>query len=599
VNAVRGGVDVGTIRRVGARATAKVLREASAQHVGVARLAELAAHNDPRVRVLVAERPYLPWAQLVSLSSDPDERVRQTAVARLSAGDRSAPSSTSVRQPEPIGLRATLVLARSKEICVQRMAGSRPVGWLGGMCVVVLGRPWAVASRVEHGAVALARTLAWVRCSSIVNTSLLRTTSRTFPLYLAAWSACFSYMVVAATRPQLGPRTRRVLSKGPWWGVRETLARRSDLDAHECYRLLDHPAVALRLAANPATPVEVVHYLANFPDVYVAWMAWIHPAQSFQRREGMLRELAAPAWPLARLLEQPDLPSDLVDEVSVLLVLGAGAGDPSFDPLTCSGSPLPEQRSVAEAYRRVGGKDPVWSPLWRCRVLVAEASRLPPRQLTVLATDCAPEVRRRAADFQNASSLLQLRRDPDPEVAERAETVRRGLSRRRRLLARLNSTSPRAWMRWAVMGGLFSITSTYVSIASTTTSFPSSKPFVASSILPAAPTFDTTTSLPSANPVCRAGGVAVWVGGSSEVVVIVVSTELHSVDARFSVGSTTSGLLWRDGRTVQPGSPIRLQLSPTGTVGVAAVIGSNPSRSLLVLSGDPVKVAVRDAEGDC
>lgn len=234
-----------------------------------------------------------------------------------------------------------------------------------------------------------------------------------------------------ARNPRLGARTARLLAARSPWSVSAELARRDDI-ATIVHHLQLSPQVQLVLACNPATPDRVVRWLLESGDPFVRGQAIGHPLAPIAEVRRVIADPTTPAWIVRRASHHPGLDSGERDASLSWIALGGGAGDPSFDPVTCTGNPdastTPESAYDAEA-KRTGLR----SVLWRARdVWVTRHHRLGFETLSELSSDPHWNVRYRIATFEWLWLLDELRWDEHPSVAAAASRVREGAATKER-----------------------------------------------------------------------------------------------------------------------------------------------------------------------
>ena len=297
--------------------------------------------------------------------------------------------------------------------------------------IVRRGRVWAAAAALRAVPEARPRVRRRIAPHRVVRRVIAeRETNR---MLMWAWSLSPAWDVgrSLARNPRLGARTARLLAaRGPW-SVSAELANRDDV-ATMVQHLQLSPQVQLVLACNPATPTRVIRRLLDTDDPYVRGQAIGHPAAPIEEVRLVLADPSTPAWIVRRAAHHPGLDPDERDASLSWIALGGGAGDPNFDPVTCTGNPdvttTPDAAYDAEA-RRVG----LGSVLWRAREhWVARHHRLGFDTLTVLASDPHWNVRRRIATFEWLWLLDELRWDEHHAVAAAASRTRDGAATKER-----------------------------------------------------------------------------------------------------------------------------------------------------------------------
>ncbi len=252
------------------------------------------------------------------------------------------------------------------------------------------------------------------------------------------WSSYPAVEVAVATNPRAAPVLMDRLTEG-------------------------YPEARLRLyiAANPAAPGQVIDRLLGDPDPYVRRVAAAHPAATPESLRRLCGDMAQPAWTLRAAATNPACPSDLSDQLLTWLALGgAGASDPHFDPITCSGHPGSTEIHPAAWYANAARQDRAEThPLWRVRAAITTSRpRILISILRLLALDPRVEVRRTAARFRSLPYpvLRELRADTDAAVARSAETALKNKPKdpRRRLRLRWRTNPLRLGVALAIFLGV-------------------------------------------------------------------------------------------------------------------------------------------------
>jgi len=222
------------------------------------------------------------------------------------------------------------------------------------------------------------------------------------------------------------------------------------------------PRFRVHVATNPAAPPEVIDRLLSDRDPYVRCVAATHPAATPAGLRRLCQDMSQPAWTLRAAATNPACPADLADQLLTWLALGgAGASDPHFDPITCTGNPGSTEVHPAAWYANAARQQRAEThALWRVRAAIPMSRpRILISVLKVLALDPQVEVRRQAARFRAlpVATLRELRFDTDPGVARLAEVALK--DRPRDLRKRLRIRSPRRRLVGAlvVVGGLLLI----------------------------------------------------------------------------------------------------------------------------------------------
>jgi hypothetical protein len=515
-----------------------------------------------------------------------------------------------------LGLAALAYVARSKHPAAQAILANRPqLSRWQRVVIVAIGGSHSAAWVVTNDRSRLVRVAASFRFAEAVLVARLRQTTSQWLLFRSSFRGHFAIVMTVALNPAAGRRTRARLMNRPWWGVRHALARRTDLTTDEYARIWGHPAVSLMLAANPSIGSVKADELAQVDDPFVSKMASVHPARPIEVRAAVGTDPETPAWVLHRLLLDPSLPPDLDERVRVWLALGGGAGDPSFDPLECTGTPGDNSTSREAAYRAINRSDPTNSPLWFTRSLsVVGSPTLSKHALDRLSTDGDPRVRLVAARYRSKEHLNSLRLDPVFEVASLAENTIAGgsivsLTSKRRAFAR---GLPR-WMVPIIIAGITLATHGAFSNGSSG----SSDPIVAASLLPdftlpsvpgeavnpigvqlTAGTWESNVERPKNTPSCSAGNNRVWVtivGDTTHVTITTdnASTAVRFIQLRTGVASIASDQLLSRGQVGRFSQNIgRSDL-------LVVAIGDRPENSFTLDGLNAGDVAFPDRGGDC
>lgn len=380
-------------------------------------------------------------------------------------------------------------------------ATGRALLWL---LVLPFGRSRAVARAVAGNPASGGRLL-----SSVARRSLRR----------GYWNVA----LVALEHPACPARSYRRLWRGSWsasggWSFFPAIDAAVAVNSRASPFLwdrLEHVSPAwlrLHMAANPAAPARVINRLLGDVDPYVRRVAAAHPAASPERLRQLCADFAQPAWTLRAAATNPTCPEDLSDQLLTWLALGgAGASDPLFDPVTCSGHPGPTEQHPATWYanaaRQAGAAT---HPLWRVRAAIPSAlGRIPISTLTLLARDSRPEVRRQAARFSALpySVLEELHADTDPSVVRLAEAALKNKAKER--LPWLRSMRRLRWLPLTIV-----IIVTAISGLLNAHTPPSSSGLPPADISGSLPFADTITAPPGTVTVTRpvAGGGVVEAG---------------------------------------------------------------------------------------
>jgi hypothetical protein len=325
--------------------------------------------------------------------------------------------------------RTALMLAKHDDRAVQEsVAGRIDLSTAAQRRIALRGGVWARATLIRRRP--NDRVLKW--CGRLGTHRVLRrgraeVAERRFALAWLATSRHWDVKAAAASNPALGRRTQRRLAGSGSSAVGAALARRKDLSTQSIETLVKlHLLVRLELAANPLLPLSAVERLAVDADPFVAGVAnWRAP---WPNVDELLRDPATPAWVLRGVAISDRASNDERDRILTWLALGGGNGDPTFDPITCTGSPSSTGVVGPDAYRL----DPKWddpqyyraSPLWRTRVLAGQGrASLSHEVVSYLATDPHPAVRRVAAGYRSLPSLRELRFDVNASVSTQALTT--------------------------------------------------------------------------------------------------------------------------------------------------------------------------------
>jgi hypothetical protein len=201
------------------------------------------------------------------------------------------------------------------------------------------------------------------------------------------------------------------------------------------------PWLRLYMATNPSAPPEVIDLLLADRDPYVRRVAAAHSAVTVEGLRRLCADFSQPAWILRAAATNPVCPADLADQLLTWLALGgAGASDPHFDPIACTGQPdSTEGHSNVWYVNAARQEDAETHALWRVRAAIPVArQRIPIAILKLLARDPRPEVRRQSARFRALPFpvLRELVVDTDPAVARLAESALRDKPKERGKQAR-------------------------------------------------------------------------------------------------------------------------------------------------------------------
>jgi len=193
----------------------------------------------------------------------------------------------------------------------------------------------------------------------------------------------------------------------------------------------------LHAATNPSAPPEVIDRLLADKDPYVRRVAAAHPGATSEGLRRLCGDFSQPAWILRAAATNAACPADLSDQLLTWLALGgAGASDPHFDPIACSGHPGSTETNPAVWHANAARQDGAEThPLWRVRAAIPMArARIPISVLARLALDPQPEVRRQSARFRELPyhALRELRADTDQAVARLAESALKNKPKQRR-----------------------------------------------------------------------------------------------------------------------------------------------------------------------
>lgn len=318
--------------------------------------------------------------------------------------------------------RSAVALARNPDRLVQESLASNP-HLTNSMRrrIVRLGGVWASAAALGDAPGTALRSLARFRSHRVVRRRAARFERNRLVLSFWARQPDWDVARALAANPRLPLHVqRRLARRASFWSVREALARRTDVS--RIVNVLGASApVQFALASNPAAPADVVGGLGTVRDPYVRGLAESHPTTPPERVRALLADPEQPAWLLRRLASHPSLTDDERDIALSWITLGGCVGDPTFDPVMCTGSPNPES-SASDAYDAELRLNGLESVLWRAR---ARAGRGPlgNHRLFELAHDPHPGVRSVAASYLLADTLAELRWDEIPAVSQRAQTT--------------------------------------------------------------------------------------------------------------------------------------------------------------------------------
>jgi len=364
------------------------------------------------LRRLAAGSEVTPQASLAKLGSDPDVGVRMVLAANPAVGDRVAEQ-----------------LACDGDEAVRALVGRRRR--LTGLVVNrLIGDPATTVRAAVAGNPACPRpalrTLA-KRGEPQVLRSLAGNTGVGALLLHRLASRRWDLARVVAANPACPPLLLRSLSTSPFESVRMAVAARASAPPSLLARMArGHPAVRLLAAANPGLASEDVARLLLDADPYVRTAAAGNPAAPPAALARLAEAMAAPAWTLRAIAANPACPPELSDQLLTWLALGgAGAADPTFDPVACSGHPGEPGTNIFEWYRQEAAKSsaPCRHPLWRVRAATPSSrDKTPYAWLAAMARDMRPEVRQVAARYPGlpAGVLKELTGDAVSSVADQA-----------------------------------------------------------------------------------------------------------------------------------------------------------------------------------
>jgi hypothetical protein len=201
------------------------------------------------------------------------------------------------------------------------------------------------------------------------------------------------------------------------------------------------PWLRLSIATNPSAPLEAIDMLLADRDPYVRRVAAAHPLVTAEGLRRLCADFSQPAWILRAAATNPACPADLADQLLTWLALGgAGASDPHFDPIACTGQPDSTEVHASVWYANAARQEGAEThALRRVRATVPIArTRIPIAILKLLARDPRAEVRRQSARFRALPFpvLRELVVDRDPTVARLAESALRDKPKERGKRAR-------------------------------------------------------------------------------------------------------------------------------------------------------------------
>jgi hypothetical protein len=262
---------------------------------------------------------------------------------------------------------------------------------------------------------------------------------------------------LVAANPAADAKTLDQLACDESWAVAVALAARPDIPAR-MLRGAEHWSAHERfaLAGNAHVPVEALERLLADENVYVRGRAAANPSARPASLRALVQNMSEPPWVLRAVASNPAFPRDLAEELLTWIALGGtGAGDPTFDPVTCVGNPVDASTPEYFFYQHEAQQeDAQESVLFRVRASIPEANgRTPVRVIEQLACDAEASVRVVASTFAELPRglLVELTEDADPQVASNA----RAALQRHRALARERRWSDKSWTwRSAIPGAV-------------------------------------------------------------------------------------------------------------------------------------------------
>jgi hypothetical protein len=429
--------------------------------------------------------------------------------------------------------------------------------------MALTGDLWAVDAVVRREPRdRLTRLLSFRRIHRVARRARAETSQNRLALGFLAHSRAWDVRYAVAVNPATRARTLCYLQSSFGWTVDEALAQRDDLPPQLYGRLWSHPAVKLKLAANPATPAEEVCRLVESPDRFVSGMALTHPRAPADLVDSAKNSPSTPAWVLRRMARDPQLSEAERDRLLVWLTLGGAAGDPNFDPISCVGTPGPRTQTYDDAYREECAAAGLGSALWRARVMVGRgARRLDLGLLGAMARDPHPQVRHVAAGYRAIGSLKELQFDAIPQVSVHAENTLRSTPQPKWKSA----IDPEWWIRIAVVVAIAVVA--LLAVAPHDDAADADGDQFVSHLAQWA----DLVGRPSFAKLCEWGGGSVWVESTPVFTLLYVSADHGDVEAtaQLLVQGVPSGGPLSD--HVSDGSVSRLQLLLAAPDGLALV----------------------------
>lgn len=394
-------------------------------HAAPGLLHRLVADSEPDVRISVAFNARTMPADRAHLLADARARVRQAALYRLirDSSWETLPNVAVAAGPLESASFERRVLAASDPALPVPLLEASADSADEGVRAAVAANPSCPAERLEvlAGAKSSASVLVAAASNPSASPDVLRRLAR---------SKNFHVLVALGGNPALPEALLPRLLGHRWWAVRWGVAGSPHLRHDQFEQLVtDVAPIRLRLAANPATPPDVVDALVSDREVWVRGVALSHPAVLPDTLRSAAGDLDQPAWLLHGVAANPNCPDALRDEIEAWTMLGGGAGDPGFDPVTCLGHPAdPAESPAVVAFERLGkGRrldDP--HPLHRSRPHQGLADEPHTVDVGVMLRDPEPAVRltvlrqhRRALDQGTCHRLV--RDDPEASIVSLAE----------------------------------------------------------------------------------------------------------------------------------------------------------------------------------